>query len=190
MTEVDAYLALVRRSMFGMAPAVRDDILKELHNHLAETIASNGGDVARALLEMGPPDRIGREHRQVYGFGTAFKLGFAVVAFVLAVPSSPILQVTQEFPIPNLLAIPFLVVLVAWILWVSIEAGSQAGLIAGIAAFLGRAAVEVWLAGSPPYPAPTAAGVGLFVAAGLVLLLLGWLPGTAKKAWSKPSGDL
>jgi len=190
MSDVDVYLAQVRRSMFGMAPAVREDILRELQSHLSEAVAGNGGDAAKPLREAGPPNLIGREYRQIYGFGTVFKLAFATIAFILAIPSSPILQITQEFPIPNILAIPFLIVLVAWVLWVSVEAGSRAGILAGIAAFLARAVVEVWLAAMPPYPAPTAAGIGLFVATGVVLVLLGWLPGTAKKAWSRPSGDL
>lgn len=190
MSGVDAYLAQVRSSMLGMEPQVRNDILKELASHVSESAAARGGDVGSALAELGPPTRLGREYRQVYGFGRAFVLLFAAVAFLLAIPSSPVLEVTQEFPIPNALALPLLLVLVAWLLWVSVAAGARAGLLAGIAAFLGRIAVEVWLVATPPNPAPTASGLGLFLLAGAILVLLGWLPGTAKKAWSKPSGDL
>jgi hypothetical protein len=176
--------------MVGMDPRIRDDILEELQSHLAEAAATAGGDARRALAGMDPPAAVGREYRRVYGFGAMFKILFAAVAFLLAVPSSPILQVTAEYPVPNLLAIPFLVLLVVWIMWVSIAAGSKAGLLAGLAAFAARAVVEAWLVITPPYPAPTAAGLGLFLVTGLVLVLLGWLPGTAKKVWSKPSGDL
>ena len=190
MTEVDEYLAQVRGAMVGMDPRVRDDILKELRSHLAEGASSVGGDARRALAGMDPPSSVGREYRHVYGFGAGFKILFAAVAFLLAVPSSPILQVTAEFPVPNLLALPFLVLLVVWIMWVSIAAGSKAGLLAGLAAFFSRAVIEAWLVATPPYPVPTAAGLSLFLITGLVLVLLGWLPGTAKKAWSKPTGDL
>ncbi len=190
MTEVDEYLGQVRRSMVGMNARVRDDILKELESHVAESAAARGGDVRSALAELGPAPRVGRGYRQVYGFGAAFVILFAAVAFLLALPSSPILEVSQEFPIPNALALPFLLALVAWILWVSVAAGSRAGLLAGIAAFAGRGLVETWLVVTPPNPTPTLAGLILFLLAGVVLVLLGWLPGTAKKAWSKPSGDL
>lgn len=189
MTEVEAYLAQVRGSMMGMDPHVRDDILRELESHLAES-AADGGNVHHALLEMGSPQDVGREYRQVYGYGLAFRILFAAVAVLLAIPSSPVLQVTQEFPIPNLLALPFLVALIAWVLWVSVEAGSRIGLVAGLAAFVARIGVEVFLALTPPYPTPTAGGLVLFVAAGLLLVAVGWLPGTAKKAWSRPSGNL
>lgn len=189
MTEVESYLAEVRGKMRGMDPRVREDILRELNSHLAES-AANGSDVRRALADLGPAERVGREYRKVYGYGQPFKLLFAAVAVLLAIPSSPVLEITSEFPIPNALALPFLVALVAWIVWVSVEAGSNVGLLAGIGAFAARIGVEAWLAATPPYPAPTAGGLLLFVAAGILLILVGWLPGTAKKAWSRPSGDL
>lgn len=189
MTEVESYLVQVRRKMRGMDPHVREDILRELNSHLAES-AANGADMRRALADLGPPDRVGREYRKVYGYGGAFKILFAAVAVLLAIPSSPVLQVTSEFPLPNALAVPFLVALIAWLLWVSVEAGSKAGLLAGVAAFVARIGVEVWLAATPPYPTPAPDGRLLFAAAGILLVLVGWLPGTAKKAWSRPSGDL
>ncbi len=190
MTEIDDYLARVRSSMFGMEPRVREDILRELASHASESAAAHGNDARAALATLGDPAQTGKEYRKVYGFSGLFVLLFAAVAFLLAIPSSPILQVTQEFPIPNLLALPCLIALVAWLLWVSVVAGSRAGLLAGIAAFLGRTVLEVVLVASPPNPAPTASGLALFLVAGVLLVLIGWLPGTAKKVWSKSGADL
>ncbi len=187
---VDEYLAAVRGAMRGMEPRVRDDILRELASHVSESAAAHGGDVRSALADLGPPAQVGRGYRQVYGFGGLFVLLLAAVAFLVAIPSSPILQVTEEFPIPNALALPFLLILVVWLLWVSVAAGSRAGFWAGLAAFAGRIATEIWLVVTPPNPAPTASGLALFLLAGAILVLLGWLPGTAKKAWSAPSADL
>lgn len=190
MTEIDDYLARVRASMIGMEPRVRDDILRELASHLSEAAAAHGNQPRSALAEMGDPAATGREYRRVYGYGRAFVLLFGAVAFLIALPSAPILEVTGEFPIPNVLALPCLVLLVAWLLWVSVAAGSRAGLLAGVAALLGRVAIEIALVATPPNPSPTAAGLGLFLVAGLLLVLIAWLPGTAKQAWSKPSGNL
>lgn len=190
MTEVDEYLARARASMFGMEPRVREDILRELASHISETAADHGDDARPGLAAMGDPVLIGRECRKLYGYGRAFVFLFAGIAFLLAIPSSPILQVTQEFPIPNVLAIPCLIALVAWLLWVGVAAGSRAGLLAGLAAFVGRVALEVGLVLTPPSPAPTPVGLLLFLVAGILLVLIGWLPGTAKKVWSKPGGDL
>jgi len=50
MTADDDYLGQVRRAMIGMAGPVRDDILRELRGHIAESAAANGGNV-RASLE-------------------------------------------------------------------------------------------------------------------------------------------
>ncbi len=189
MTEVEEFLARARSSMTGMEPRVRDDILRELASHVSEA-ATRGVDAHATLVAMGDARHIGREYRSLYGYGRVFVLLFAGLAFLLAIPSSPVLQVTQEFPVPNLLAIPCLVALVAWLLWVSVAAGSRAGLVAGIAAFAGRTLLQVLLLVTPPYPSPTAGGLGLFLLAGVLLVLIGWLPGTAKKAWSGPSGNL
>ena len=190
MTEVEDYLARARSAMIGMEPRVRDDILRELASHISEAAADSTGGPRGALAELGDPTETGHEYRRVYGYGRVFVLLFAAIAFLVALPSAPIVQVTQEFPIPNALALPSLVGLVAWLLWVSVAAGSRAGLFAGVAAFLGRIAVEVALLVAPPNPTPTGAGLTLFVVAGLLLVLIGWLPGTAKKAWSRPRGDL
>jgi len=190
VTDADDYLARVRASMWGMEPQVRDDILRELASHVTEAAAAHGNEPRAALAEMGDPTETGREYRRVYGYGRVFVLLFAAIAFVVALPSAPILEITEEFPVPNLLAVPCLVLLVAWVLWVSVAAGSRAGLLAGTAAFLGRLTIEVALLAAPPNPTPTATGLALFLVVGLLLVLLGWLPGTAKKAWSKPSANL
>lgn len=189
MTDTEEYLARVRASMFGMEPQVREDILRELASHVSEA-AAQGGDAAGAFSGIGDPRQVGRAYRAVYGYGRIFVLLFAAVAFLLAIPSSPVIRVTEEFPVPNLLAIPCLVALAAWLLWVSVAAGSRAGLFAGIAAFLGRLVLEVVLIATPPNPAPSPAGLALFLASGVLLVLIGWLPGTAKKVWSAPAGNL
>lgn len=190
MTRVDDYLASVRSSMLGMDPKVRDDILKELRSHLTETLAANGEDAGHALAALQAPAEVGREYRRVYGFGNGFKLLFVAAAALLAVLSAPFLSVGPDGAVPNGFALVGLVALVAWLLALSVLAGSRVGLYAGVAALAVRTAVALVLAAS--YPGPTielAGGISLALA-NVLLVFLGWLPGTAKKAWSKPSADL
>ena len=52
MTPPDAYLEQVRRAMSGMEPGVRDDILRELRSHIAESTAANGGNVNASLAAV------------------------------------------------------------------------------------------------------------------------------------------
>ena len=91
---------------------------------------------------------------------------------------------------PYALSILFLIVAVVWIIWVSVAAGSQAGVLAGVAAMIARFAtfgvVAATLAGAEMSPS----GLGLLVVASVLLVLLGWIPGTAKKAWSAPRAEL
>ncbi len=192
---MDAYLEDVRRSMRGMDPRVRDDILQELRSHLSEAATANGGDMHRAIASMGPPSQVGRGYRAVYGYGTAYQVVFVLLAAVLAALTVPVVQGTapslgNEAYAPNLASFPFLILDVLWLLWVSVAAGSRAGLYAGLGAFAGRLAMAAVLTYSPSGGIVTAGGVALLVLSSALLVALGVLPGTAKKAWSKPAADL
>ena len=194
MTPVDAYLADVRRAMAGMDPRVREDVLKELQSHLAEASAANGGDAATAIAQMGAPAQVGRGYRDVYGYGVPFRFLFAAIGAGLAILTAPVLAGMEEaatgtaFFIPNLLAIPALVALTGWLLWVSVRAGSRAGLLAGVAAGVARVLVVLGLLTTAAVV--TADGLAVLVVSSALLVLVGWLPGTAKKAWSKPGAQL
>lgn len=190
MTGIDEYLAQVRGSMVGMDAGVRDDILRELRSHLAESVAANGGSPERALASLGSPADVGREYRRVYGYGSLFKQLFVAVAAALGLASAPFLTVTADGAVPNPLAFFGLLVLVAWLLGISATAGSRVGLYAGIAAFVARTAVAVALAAAYPGASLEVLGGLTFALANFLLILVGWLPGTAKKAWSRPAAEL
>ena len=190
MTAPDEYLDHVRRAMAGMEPKVRDDILLELRSHIAESTAANGGNVNASLRAVGTPADVGRRYRELYGFGRLYKVLFAAIAFLLAIPSVPVLAAGPESLSPYALSIVFLIVVAAWILWVSVAAGSQAGILAGVAAMISRFAAFAVVAATLAGAETTQAGLALLVSASVMLVLLGWIPGTAKKAWSTPRAEL
>lgn len=195
MTIADDYLAEVGGAMAGMNPEVRKDILDELRSHLADSASANGGDLARAIQGMGPAVRVGREYRALYGYSTGYRVVFAFVAVALAVLTLPVLQGTTAASgipdyMPNLFALPFLVALVAWLLWVSVAAGSRAGLYAGLGAAAARVAAALVLVLAPSGGLLTADGLAILVLSSALLVLVAWLPGTAKKAWTKPGAEL
>ncbi len=190
MTPPDEYLNQVRRAMAGMEPAVRDDIVRELRSHVAESMAANGGNPAAAFAGLGSPGEVGRHYRAIYGYGRLYRTLFAVIAFLLAVPSIPVLVAGNERIFPYGLSIVFLIVVAAWVLWVSVAAGSRAGLIAGIAAFAGRVLAFAIAASTQPGAVVTSEGIVILIAASLALVLLGWMPGTAKQMWSGPRAEL
>ncbi len=195
MTIVDDYLADVGSAMAGMDPEVRKDILDELRSHLADSAAANGGDMGRALESMGPAVRVGRECRALYGYSTGYKLVFLLVAVGLAALTLPVFQGTTApsgIPdyMPNLFALPFLVALVAWLLWVSVAAGSRAGLYVGLGAAVARVAAALALVLAPSGGLLTADGLATLLLSSALLILVAWLPGTAKKAWTRPGAEL
>jgi hypothetical protein len=191
----DEYLNQVRGAMRGMEPRVREDILRELRSHLAEAASANGGDLGRAIASMGSPVHVGREYRALYGYGRTYQILFVLVAAVLSALTVPVLQGASSSSgiqsyVPNLASFPFLVLVVLWLLWVSVAAGSRAGLYAGLGAFAGRVALAAVLALAPSGGVVTANGVTLLILSSALLVVLGLLPGTAKKAWSKPGAEL
>ena len=190
MTAPEEYLEQVRRAMAGMEPRVRDDVLRELRGHIAESTAANGGNVNESLTAVGSPAEVGRRYRELYGFGRLYKILLAAIAFLVAIPSVPVVAASPDTLFPYALSILFLIVAVVWIIWVSVAAGSQAGVLAGVAAMIARFAtfgvVAATLAGAEMSPS----GLGLLVVASVLLVLLGWIPGTAKKAWSAPRAEL
>lgn len=190
MIAVEDYLAQVRRAMRGMDEAVRTDILQELKGHLDESIAANGGDVKASIAAVGRAADVGRHYRDVYGYGRRYRLAFAAVAGLLAVPSVPVLVIGPENILPFSLSIPFLIGTAAWILWVSSAAGSRAGVVAGLAALIGRSAAFGVSAFVQAGGIVSPLGLAAFIAASAVLLILGWLPGTARKAWTRPQAEL
>src|SRR5947209_7787828 len=79
MTPSEEYLGRVRRGMAGMEPGVRDDILRELRSHIAESTAASGGNVGSSLTALGSPEEAGRRYRDLYGYGRAFKGLFTAI---------------------------------------------------------------------------------------------------------------
>lgn len=190
MTAADEYLDEVRRAMAGMANPIREDILRELRGHIAESSAANGGNTSASLAALGAPRDVGRHYRELYGYGTAFKILFSAIALTLAVLSLPVLVIGTDATFPLLLSLVFVVAASAWILWVSVKAGYRAGTTAGLAAMSGRLLAFAALWATQPDPITTAGGLGILFAVSFLFVLLGWIPGTAKKAWSAPRTEL
>src|SRR3989449_3181741 len=190
MTPPDEYLEQVRRAMSGMEPRVRDDILLELRSHITQATAANGGNVNASLAAVGSAEEVGRHYRELYGYGRSYKILFAAIAVFPAFPSVPVLAVGTESLFPYALSVLFLVIAAVWVFWVTVAAGSRAGILAGPAAMVCPFAA-VGIAAGPPARAETSpTRLGLLIAVSVMLVLLGWIPGTAKRAWSAPRAQL
>src|SRR5439155_1684751 len=137
---------------------------RELRGHIVESSAANGGNVHASLEALGLPRDVGRHYREIYGYGTAFKLMFAAIAFLLAIPSVPVLVIGSETVFPFTLSIVFVVAAAAWILWVGVAAGTQAGIVAGLAGMVGRISAFGAVAFRESGAITSAGGLGLLVA--------------------------
>jgi hypothetical protein len=187
---MDQYLAEVRRAMAGMSPAVREDIVRELRGHLVESTAANGGNAGASIAALGPAREVGRRYRDLYGYGGVYKVLFAAVALLLAIPSVPVLVSGPETSFPFSLSILFVLAAAAWLIWVSVAAGFRVGIVSGIAGMVGRLGAFGVSALTQPGATTTPAGAAIVVVVSILFVLLGWIPGTAKKTWSGPKAEL
>ena len=190
MTAADAYLNEVRRSMAGMANPIREDILRELRGHIAESSAANGGNMSASLAALGSAREVGHRYRELYGYGTLFKILFSAIAIVLGILSLPVLLIGTDVAFPLLLSLVFVIAAAAWILWVSVRAGYRVGITVGLAAMSGRLIAFGALVATQPDAITTSGGLSILFAVSFLFVLLGWIPGTAKKAWSAPRAEL
>jgi len=182
MTPIDDYLDRVSRGLTGMEPAVRRDILRELRSHLADAAAE--ADEARAVSAAEPPKQVAARYKQLYGYGTAYRSIFVAIAAALAVPTLPLLVYTEVLPrTASLVAVGFLVLLVAYLIGVAVRAGSRIGLVAGVAACLSRFISLATLSAAAGAVVPDASGWILFTASSLLLIVIGFVPGAAKEKW-------
>ncbi len=191
MISIDGYLEQVRRGLAGMDPVVQQDVLRELRSHLHESVASNGGNLDAAIAGLGDPATVARRYRDLYGYGPGYRAVFAAVAGLLGVLSVPVLFGGEEVIFPLFLSAVFLLVEIIVLMWVSVRAGNQAGLVAGGTGFAGRIiGLGIGAAAQHGGSVATAEGLALFLAVSFLLIALGWLPGQAKRAWRKPGAEL
>jgi len=184
---VDDYLNRVRRSLTGMDRSVRDDVVAELRANLVESVRANGGNIGAALGAMGPSAEVARRYRSIYGYGAAYRAAFISASSVIGLFTLPVIVPN---PGAGLLLGPeiVLVILSAFLLWISVAAGGRVGFAAGVGAAAARMAGFAVLALSGQ--TFDLSGLVLLVAVSALLPLLGWLPGRTKQVWTKPGAVL
>jgi len=191
MMSVDAYLRQVQRGLGGMDPHVREDILKELRSHLADSLSANGGNVSAATDALGDPVSVARRYRELYGYSSSYRLLFYAVAGVVGILTVPVLVAVEESVFPYFLSSIFVASEFVFLIWISVMAGNRAGLLAGVWGVLGRmAGLGVAIAANRESFLITADGLGAFLLVCLLFLFVGWIPGKARQAWQRPGAEL
>ncbi|HTD81207.1 MAG TPA: hypothetical protein VK723_03545 [Thermoplasmata archaeon] len=191
MMSVDAYLRQVQRGLGGMDPHVREDILKELRSHLADSLSANGGNVSAATDALGDPVSVARRYRELYGYSSSYRLLFYAVAGVVGILTVPVLVAGEESVFPYFLSSIFVASEFVFLIWISVMAGNRAGLLAGVWGVLGRmAGLGVAIAANRESFLITADGLGAFLLVCLLFLFVGWIPGKARQAWQRPGAEL
>src|SRR5436190_15048561 len=191
MMSVDAYLRQVQRGLGGMDPHVREDILKDLRSHLADSLSANGGNVSAATDALGDPVSVARRYRELYGYSSSYRLLFYAVAGVVGILTVPVLVAGEESVFPYFLSSIFVASEFVFLIWISVMAGNRAGLLAGVWGVLGRmAGLGVAIAANRESFLITADGLGAFLLVCLLFLFVGWIPGKARQAWQRPGAEL
>ena len=187
-TVVTDYLGRVRRSLGGMDRSVRDDIVRELGANLGDAVRANGGNEAAAIASMGSPEDVARRYKDVYGYGRGYKVTFVAVAAVLGLFTLPVLAPSADLTTVSLAPTLILGILIAFLLWVSVEAVAFVGLVAGLGAAAARmTGFAILLIGGQTF---TWAGLALLIIVSTLLVAIGWLPGKAKRSWKTSGASL
>lgn len=183
MTEMDIYLAQVARKLGGMDREVRDDILQELRSHITEAAAEAGGERA-VLTSMEPPDAVAARYLGIYGYGRLYRSLFVAIAFLLAIPTLPLLVYAGVGTnIAFSATLLFLLLLVAYLMAVAVRAGAYVGLVAGIAGCAARFVSLAVFGATAGAIVPDANAWILFTVVSLLLIVVGYVPGRARERW-------
>jgi len=188
----DAYLRAVSSRLTGMDSKVKSDIVRELRAHVADLVRANGGNVQAAMMGLEPPAEVAKRYKQLYGYGTPFKVLFLIIAAALAVPTLPVLQIRgEEVMLPVLISLIFLSVLIVLLIMVAVKAGRNVGLLSGLAACFTRLCIFglLILAGGQDIVLESG-GALLLVVVSILLVFIGLIPGEAKARWAGPKGEI
>ncbi len=175
------------KGLLGVDARLRADILAELGNHLSDAVAEAGGDAGAALAGMQAPKEFARQYRELYGYGTPFKVLFAALAVLLAIPTVTMPWMAEFAAVdPSFIPAIFILVTALYLIGVSVAAGKIVGALSGAAACVARFVVlgGLLLAGGAVVDD---GGLGLlgFAAVSLALVLIGYLPGDRKEKWTR-----
>lgn len=185
MSGADAYLAAVSRKLAGMDRAVRQDILRELRSHVADAVSEEGSERA-ALASLDSAEVVAARYKAIYGYGRTYQALFVGVAFLLAIPTLPLLMYAQVEPnIAFSATMVFLALLVTYLMAVAVKAGAHVGLAAGAAACVSRFVSLGVFGATAGAVVPDANAWLLFAAVSLLLIAIGYVPGRAREKWQK-----
>ena len=181
MSAGDAYVERVSRKLAGMDRRVREDVLRELRSHVADAVATDGQS---AIASMEAPEAVATRYRDLYGYGVAYRALFVALAATLAVLTVPVLLYAGVGVLAALTAsLVALLVLVAYLMFVAVRAGSRTGAVAGLAAFAVRVAAVLALEAPALQVVRDPMGWATFLAVSVGLVAIGFLPGRAKERW-------
>lgn len=159
-----------------LSGGVRKDIVQEVRGHLEESARSYGGrrrGMRKAIAEFGPANAIARQYREIYEPGIQIFITFAAVAAALALRSHPFLGATSSI---------IFAFLALFLVFASIEFGKRLGLVAAIAAVVTRLLQTGYiLQAYPDYLEYSNTGMALFIVATLLLIPIGYFPGTLRE---------
>jgi len=180
LKELDTYIRTLERRLFMLSGSVRKDIVQEVRGHIEDSARSYGGrrrGMRKAIAEFGPADAIAKQYGEIYEPGLHIYAAVSAVAAVLAVRSHPLLGASSSF---------MFAILALFLVFASIHCGKRLGLSAAFAAVVARSIQTGYiLQAYPDYVEYSSAGMALFILATLLLLPIGYFPGTLRERFFK-----
>jgi hypothetical protein len=185
--EIDEYIAKVKFHLLGLSEKDKENILKELKNHISES--SKKGDevdddkVKKKIRELGSPRKMAIKYKDVYEYSPSFKLLFVIIGGLLSAFTVPI-SVYGYFS-TIILFITFL-----YITYISLRTNKRLGSILGAICGIERFVVlGMFLAVSKEYSIGDLYNIVSFILVSLIMLTVGFLPAYYKESYKESVGE-
>jgi len=180
LKELDTYITTLERRLFMISGSVRRDIVQEVRGHLEDSAKAYGGGsrgMRKAIAEFGPSDALARQYREIYEPGLPMFAGASAVAVLLALLSHPFMGAVSSL---------LFAVLALFLVFASVHCGKRLGLVSAIAAVATRLLETGYFVHLyADYIDYSAIGMAVFAIATLLLLPIGYFPGSLRERFFK-----
>ena len=185
--EINEYIAKVRFHLLGLSEKDKENILKELKNHISESSKKgneiDGAKVKKKIAELGSPRKMAIKYKDVYEYSLTFKLLFVTFGGFLSTFTIPIS--VYGYLSTVVLSITFL-----YIAYVSLRTNKRFGGVLGAVCGIERLAVlGMFLTASKGYSIGDSYGIISFALVSLIMPMVGFLPAYYKGSYKESIGE-
>ncbi|MFA5771817.1 MAG: hypothetical protein WC974_03695 [Thermoplasmata archaeon] len=185
--EINEYMAKVRFHLLGLSEKDKENILKELKDHISES-SKKGNEiddvkVKKKIAELGSPRKMAIKYKDAYDYSPAFKLLFIVIGGFLSTFTIPLSAYGYFSAV--VLSVTFL-----YVTYISLRTNKRFGSVLGTVCGIERLVVlGMFLAASKGYSIGDSYGIVSLALVSLIIPMVGFLPAYYKESYNERIGE-